>query len=67
MAKPCTPRPIPQAEQFFKPKAVNVGGRGELPSRSLGGFKGYASRVYYPRYGGVFNYEYRITAAKWAK
>ena len=30
----------PQAEQLFKIETANVGGRGALPSRSLGGFKG---------------------------
>ena len=40
MAKPCTPHLIPQAEQLFKPQTGNVGGRGALPSRSLGGSKG---------------------------
>ena len=40
MAKPCTPHPIPQAEQFFKPQTGNVGGRGGRPSSFSGGFKG---------------------------
>ena len=40
MAKPCTPHLIPQAEQLFKPQTGNVGGRGALPSRSLGGSRG---------------------------
>ena len=40
MAKPCTLHPIPQAEQFFKIETANVGGRGALPLRSLGGSKG---------------------------
>jgi len=37
MAKPCTPHPIAQRLQFFKLQTANVGGRGDLPSRSLGG------------------------------
>ena len=45
MAKPCTPHLIPQAEQLFKPQTGNVGGRGELPSRSLGGQRGPFSHV----------------------
>ena len=40
MAKPCTPHLIPQAAQLFKIETANVGGRGELPSRSLGGSRG---------------------------
>ena len=40
MAKPCTPHPIPQAEQFFKPKAVNVGVEGNSPRVLLGDLKG---------------------------
>ena len=40
MAKPCTPHPIAQRVQFFKPKSGNVGGRGVIPSRSLGGPRG---------------------------
>ena len=40
MAKPCTPHLIPQAAQLFKIETANVGGRGVLPSRSLGGCKG---------------------------
>ena len=40
MAKPCTPHLIPQAAQLFKPQTCNVGGRGALPSRSLGGSRG---------------------------
>ena len=40
MAKPCTPHLIPQAEQFFEIETANVGGRGALPSRSLGGSRG---------------------------
>ena len=43
MAKPCTPHLIPQAEQFFEIKTANVGGRGALPSRSLGVPKGIFS------------------------
>ena len=43
MAKPCTPHPIPQAEQIFKIETANVGGRGALPSRSLGVPKGIFS------------------------
>ena len=34
-----------EATQIFKPKAVDVGGRGELPSRSLGGYKGAFSHA----------------------
>ena len=45
MAKPCTPHLIPQAEQLFKIETANVGGRGGLPSRSLGGSRGPFSRV----------------------
>ena len=45
MAKPCTPHLIPQAAQLFKIETVNVGGRGELPSRSLGGSRGPFSHV----------------------
>ena len=40
MAKPCTPHPIAQRLQFFKLQTANVGGRGDLPSRSLGGLRG---------------------------
>ena len=40
MAKPCTPHPIAQRLQFFKLQTANVGGRGERPSRSLGGVQG---------------------------
>ena len=43
MAKPCTPHLIPQAAQLFKIETANVGGRGELPSRSLGGVRGIFS------------------------
>ena len=51
MAKPCTPHPIAQRVQFFKPKSGNVGGRGVLPSRSLGGPRGIFSHVReYPPY-----------------
>ena len=45
MAKPCTPRPIAQRVQLFKPQTGNVGGRGALPSRSLGGSRGPFSHV----------------------
>ena len=45
MAKPCTPHLIPQAAQFFKIETANVGGRGALPSRSLGGSRGPFSHV----------------------
>ena len=45
MAKPCTPHLIPQAEQFFEIETANVGGRGDLPSRSLGGPRGIFSHV----------------------
>ena len=45
MAKPCTPHLIPQAAQLFKIETANVGGRGELPSRSLGGSRGPFSHV----------------------
>ena len=45
MAKPCTPHLIPQAEQFFEIETANVGGRGALPSRSLGGSRGPFSHV----------------------
>ena len=45
MAKPCTPHPIAQRVQLFKPQAGNVGGRGGLPSRSLGGSRGPFSHV----------------------
>ena len=45
MAKPCTPHLIPQAAQLFKIETANVGGRGELPSRSLGGYKGAFSHA----------------------
>ena len=51
MAKPCTLHPIPQAEQFFKIETANVGGRGVLPSRSLGGVRGdilFLEREYPP-------------------
>ena len=41
MAKPCTPHPIAQRVQFFKPKTANVRGRGGRPLvLSLGGCKG---------------------------
>ena len=43
MAKPCTPQCNPQAEQFFEIETANVGGRGALPSRSLGVPKGIFS------------------------
>ena len=45
MAKPCTPHLIPQAAQLFKIETANVGGRGALPSRSLGGSRGPFSHV----------------------
>ena len=45
MAKPCTPHLIPQATQLFKIETANVGGRGALPSRSLGGSRGPFSHV----------------------
>ena len=45
MAKPCTPHLIPQAAQLFKIETANVGGRGERPSRSLGGSRGPFSHV----------------------
>ena len=45
MAKPCTPHPIAQRVQFFKIETANVGGRGGLPSRSLGGSRGPFSHV----------------------
>ena len=45
MAKPCTPHLIPQAAQSFKIETANVGGRGGLPSRSLGGSRGPFSHV----------------------
>ena len=50
MAKPCTPYPIPQAEQFFKPQTGNVGGRGgDAPRLSLGDSKGvFSSKREYP-------------------
>ena len=45
MAKPCTPYPIPQAEQFFKPQTGNVGGRGGAPLVFLWGIqRGYSLR-----------------------
>ena len=45
MAKPCTPHPIPQAEQFFKPQTGNVGGRGGTPLVFLWGIqRGYSLR-----------------------
>ena len=51
MAKPCTPHLIPQAAQLFKIETANVGGRGALPSRSLGGPRGIFSHVReYPPY-----------------
>ena len=40
MAKPCTPHPIAQRVQLFEIETANVGGRGDLPSRSLGGLRG---------------------------
>ena len=45
MAKPCTPHLIAQRVQFFKLQTANVGGRGDLPSRSLGGSRGIFSHV----------------------
>ena len=36
---------IPQTAQIFKLQTANVGGRGELPSRSLGGYKGAFSHA----------------------
>ena len=45
MAKPCTLHLIPQAAQLFKIETANVGGRGGLPSRSLGGSRGPFSHV----------------------
>ena len=51
MAKPCTPHPIAQRVQLFKLQTANVGGRGVLPSRSLGGPRGIFSHVReYPPY-----------------
>ena len=40
MAKPCTPHPIAQRVQLFKPSADNGGVKGQGPLRSLGGSKG---------------------------
>ena len=45
MAKPCTPHLIAQRLQLFKPQTGNVGDRGALPSRSLGGQRGPFSHV----------------------
>ena len=45
MAKPCTPHLIAQRVQLFKLQTANVEGRGELPSRSLGGYKGAFSHA----------------------
>ena len=45
MAKPCTPHLIAQRLQLFKPQTGNVGDRGALPSRSLGGSRGPFSHV----------------------
>ena len=43
MAKPCTPHPIPQAEQFFKPQTGNVGVEGGTPLVFLWGIqRGYS-------------------------
>ena len=43
MAKPCTPYPIPQAEQLFKIETANVRGRGGRPLVFLLGFqRGYS-------------------------
>ena len=36
MAKPCTPHPIPQAEQLFKPQTGNSGVEGPSPRVLLG-------------------------------
>ena len=62
MAKPCTPHPIAQRAQFFKPQTGNVGGRGGLPSSFLLGVqKGdilFREREYpplpLPPAGGIF-------------
>ena len=44
MAKPCTPYPIAQRVQLFKPQAGNVRGRGGSPLvLSLGGLRGILS------------------------
>ena len=40
MAKPCTPHPIAQRVQLFKPQTGNVGGRRGRPLPFSGGFKG---------------------------
>ena len=40
MAKPCTPHPIAQRVQLFKPSADNGGVKGQGPLSSLGGSKG---------------------------
>ena len=42
---PCTPHPIAQRVQLFKLQTANVGGRGALSSRSLGGPRGIFSHV----------------------
>ena len=43
MAKPCTPHPIPQAEQLFKIETANVRGQGVRPLAFLWGFqRGYS-------------------------
>ena len=52
MAKPCTPHPIPQAEQLFKIETANVRGRGGRPLVSFSwGCKGdilFREREYPP-------------------
>ena len=40
MAKPCTPYPIPQAEQLFKIETANVGGARGTPLAFSWGSKG---------------------------
>ena len=45
MAKPCTPHPIAQRVQLFKPQTGNGGVKGQRPLRSLGGQRGPFSHV----------------------
>ena len=52
MAKPCTPHPIPQAEQFFKPQTGNVGVEGGTPLVFLWGIqRGHSLRKENPPFG----------------
>ena len=61
MAKPCTPHPIAQRVQFFKPKTANVRGRGGRPLVSFSwGCKG---DILFPRKENIPLYSIPCTSA----